>query len=128
MKQLYAGLGVIILCICALLQLASPSPLLWFYYTLCCGLACMLCAWGVWYRKFAFLCLIMAAAGLGWQWAGTVGLVTTLSFWNSSNFFSSLSPYIEIRHALILWIIFLILSGLIVWDRWTQSPLVENKK
>ncbi|MFM2480029.1 hypothetical protein [Celerinatantimonas sp. YJH-8] len=116
MKQWYAGVLVLILCVCALLQLASPAPFGWFFYTLVCAFACLLSAWNVWHRKFVFICLIVTAAGLGWQWMGTLWLLTKIQLWDSVTFFSSHTPFLQMRHALILWIIFLSLGGIILWN------------
>ncbi|MFM2478453.1 hypothetical protein [Celerinatantimonas sp. MCCC 1A17872] len=114
MKRFFAGLMVLILCACALMQLASPAPLFWFSATLFVGLICMLCAWGIWYRKLAFIALLASAVGLGWVWQGSVWLFTQFSQWDSVTFFSSLSPFLQMRHALILWIMVVALVGILI--------------
>ncbi|CAG9297022.1 hypothetical protein [Celerinatantimonas diazotrophica] len=114
MKRFFAGLMVLILCACALMQLASPDPLLWFSATLFVGLICMLCAWGIWYRKLAFIALLASAVGLGWVWQGSIWLFTQFSLWDSVTFFSSHSPFLQMRHALILWIMLIALVGILI--------------
>ncbi|MFM2484244.1 hypothetical protein [Celerinatantimonas yamalensis] len=121
MKRFFAGVMVLLLCCCALMQLASPMPLLWFVCTLFVALVCMLCAWGVWYRKLAFIALLGAALGLGWLWQGTLWLLSDFNQWDSVTFFSSNSPFLQMRHALILWMMAFALIGILV-DRQANSP------
>lgn len=131
MKRFFAGLMVLILCACALMQLASPDPLLWFSATLFVGLICMLCAWGIWYRKVAFIALLACAVGLGWGWQGSVWLFTQFSQWDSVTFFSSNSPFLQMRHALILWIMVIALIGILInlknSIRGVSKPVEEKK-
>lgn len=114
MKRFFAGLMVFVLCACALMQLASPVPMIWFAFTLFAAIICMLCAWGCWYRKLAFLWLLLSAVALGWVWQGSVWLLTNFSHWDSVTFFSSKSPFLQMRHALILWIMMISLSVILI--------------
>lgn len=117
MKRFYAGLMVLVLCACSLLQLASQNPLIWFSATLCAGVICMLCAWGIWYRKLAFIALLFNAVALGWGWKGSVWLFTSTSLWDPVEFFSRQSPYLAMRHSLILWVMLIALIGILIQPR-----------
>jgi hypothetical protein len=102
MRQWLAGLMTLVFCGLALVQLTSPMAIYWFSLTLTAAAACILRAWGWWFRWLATPCLGVALGSLYWIWPSPLALLEHANLLFTMNLFTHQSPYLEVRQSATL--------------------------